>query len=385
MTLVDNLLAYFKFDENAGTSLADSVGSHTGTFVGTAGSQWVAGLINYALQFNGSNNLVTMAADPLQGKTAWTIQGWVRITANGARQNWVSNAGYVGGHTTGYGLGFTNASLGIGLNANSVMLRIGTSADNSIWSTAANTIAVNTWYHIVLVHTDGSTPIIYINGSAAALTFSTLNQGSATPTVLWGNEPPGIGDDAQSYDYHNWTVGKIDEVAFWDRALTSTEAATLYNSGAGLQYGVSPFAPISAPTVTTQAVSSITTIAAVGNGTVTADGGDAITERGCCIGTGANPTTAGTHFSTSGTTGAYTVSMTSLAPSTHYHVRAYAINGIGTSYGADVEFDTAALPPFRFENIGGVVYDATETKTIFAERLNEILDRLHALDGGDPT
>ena len=141
-------------------------------------------------------------------------------------------------------------------------------------------------------------------------------------------------------------------------------------------------APV-APTVTTQAVSSIAETTATGNGNVTADGGATITERGTCIGTSANPTTAGTKFTAAGTTGAFTTAMTGLTGSTLYHVRAYAINSVGTSYGSDVTFTTDA-PPWRFENLVGIVYDSADHKTIFAERLNEILDRLYDLDGLNP-
>jgi len=95
-----------------------------------------------------------------------------------------------------------------------------------------------------------------------------------------------------------------------------------------------------APTVTTEAVSLIKSDLAIGNGTVTSDGGATVTERGVCIGASANPTTAGTKFTTGGTTGAYTVSMTGLTRNTTYHARAYAINSVGTSYGSDVTFTT---------------------------------------------
>ncbi len=40
--------------------------------------------------------------------------------------------------------------------------------------------------------------------------------------------------------------------------------------------------------------------------------------------------------------------------------------------------------PFRFKNLVGVTYDPTDQISIFAERLNEMLNRLHDLDGGDP-
>jgi hypothetical protein len=74
-----------------------------------------------------------------------------------------------------------------------------------------------------------------------------------------------------------------------------------------------------------------------------------------------------------------------LSSNTTYYIRACAHNSDGWAYGGEVSFKTNALPPFRFENILGVDYDETDTRTIFAERLNEILDRLHDLDGLDPS
>lgn len=97
-----------------------------------------------------------------------------------------------------------------------------------------------------------------------------------------------------------------------------------------------------APTVTTQAVTSITSTTATGNGNVTSDGGSPITERGVCWSTSANPTTADSKATAAGTTGAYTASITGLTVSLTYHVRAYAINALGTSYGSDVTFTAGA-------------------------------------------
>jgi hypothetical protein len=98
------------------------------------------------------------------------------------------------------------------------------------------------------------------------------------------------------------------------------------------------------PVVTTQAVSSVTATTATGNGNVTSDGGSPITERGTVYSLAANPTTADTKDTSVGTTGAFTTSIDTLTKGTLYHVRAYGINAIGTSYGADVEFTTINDP-----------------------------------------
>jgi hypothetical protein len=100
---------------------------------------------------------------------------------------------------------------------------------------------------------------------------------------------------------------------------------------------------LTTPTVTTQAVGSIGSTTATGNGTVTSDGGTTVTERGVVANTSTDPTTSHLKFAAAaGGTGSFTASMTSLDPSTHYFVRAYAINSVDTSYGDNVEFDTAA-------------------------------------------
>ena len=98
----------------------------------------------------------------------------------------------------------------------------------------------------------------------------------------------------------------------------------------------------SAPTVTTTAVTSITTISAISGGNVTADGGTIVTARGVCWNTSTNPTTANSHTSDGTGTGVFTSSLTGLAASTVYYVRAYATNSSGTAYGSVVQFTAAS-------------------------------------------
>ena len=96
------------------------------------------------------------------------------------------------------------------------------------------------------------------------------------------------------------------------------------------------------PTVTTAAVGSSTPISAVGGGTVTSDGGAAVTARGVCWGSSANPTTANSKTTDGSGTGSFASSIAPLLPSSAYHARAYATNAVGTAYGNDVTFATIA-------------------------------------------
>ncbi len=100
------------------------------------------------------------------------------------------------------------------------------------------------------------------------------------------------------------------------------------------------------PTVTTTAASSISSSGASSGGNVSDDGGTPVTTRGVCWSTSENPTIGGANTTTDGTgTGSFTSAITELSPGTTYHVRAYATNSVGTSYGSDVGFTTSTIAP----------------------------------------
>lgn len=90
--------------------------------------------------------------------------------------------------------------------------------------------------------------------------------------------------------------------------------------------------------VSTDAVTNVGPTTATGNGTVSGDGGATITERGFCWDTSVNPTVSNSKVIVSGTTGSYSGNITGLSDNVLYYVRAYAINSVGTSYGASVPF-----------------------------------------------
>lgn len=96
-------------------------------------------------------------------------------------------------------------------------------------------------------------------------------------------------------------------------------------------------------TVSTTVISSIATTTAVSGGNVTSDGGTTVTARGVCWNTSINPTISNSHTSNGSGTGSYTSSITGLSANTVYHVRAYATNSEGTTYGSDIQFSTLPI------------------------------------------
>ncbi|MBA7696693.1 hypothetical protein ES703_105344 [subsurface metagenome] len=99
--------------------------------------------------------------------------------------------------------------------------------------------------------------------------------------------------------------------------------------------------------VTTQAISDILSVTAIGNGNVTKLGEPLPSQHGhCWSDTDSTPDTGDskTELGAVAATGAFTSDLTDLSPGTLYYARSYVINGGRTTYGNVVTFTTAAAP-----------------------------------------
>lgn len=94
------------------------------------------------------------------------------------------------------------------------------------------------------------------------------------------------------------------------------------------------------PSVSTGAITNITSNAAVCAGNVTATGGASVTARGICWSTSQFPTIADSKTSSGNGLGVFTGNITGLSPNITYYVRAYASNSVGTAYGEQTYFTT---------------------------------------------
>ena len=94
--------------------------------------------------------------------------------------------------------------------------------------------------------------------------------------------------------------------------------------------------------LTSTSASSIGTNSATSGGTISKDGGSYVISRGVVWSTSQSPTieSSSKTFDGSGI-GSFTSSITGLASSTTYYIRAFAINSVGTSYGAQTSFTTS--------------------------------------------
>lgn len=129
------------------------------------------------------------------------------------------------------------------------------------------------------------------------------------------------------------------------------------------------------PELTTADVTAVSTTTAVSGGTVSSDGGGAVTARGVVWSTSPTPTTADEATTDGEGVGAFASTLGGLTPGTTYYVRAYATNSAGTAYGGETSFTTLAQLSAPTVATGDV--DAVLTTT--AEVEGEV-----TFDGGRP-
>ncbi len=168
---------------------------------------------NRAVRFNGSSGRVESSAFVAAVSTSvFSVSAWAKLTGGSGERVVVSSRDY--GTPRGYVLAasssrwrFYIADLISGANAFRIL--------------EGPTLASNTWVHL-LGSFDGTTARFYVNGALVASTNLTQFQ----PNV--GNKfRIGYGSYKGSAGYF---PGEVDEVAYFQRALSGGEAANLYSS-----------------------------------------------------------------------------------------------------------------------------------------------------------
>jgi hypothetical protein len=175
------------------------------------------------------------------------------------------------------------------------------------------------------VSTDGGASVF-----ARGVCWSTTQN----PTIdLTTKTVDGIGTGS----FNSSITGLIANTTYYVRAYAINSLGAAY--GSQVQFTTLQAAIL--PTISTSTVVSISQNSANSGGAITSDGGSTVSARGVCWSTSPNPTVSLSTKTTDGTgTGSFTSSISGLAPTTTYYVKAYATNALGTSYGAELTFTT---------------------------------------------
>ncbi len=246
--LTGGSIGYWRLND-AGPTAEDWVGNHDGT--GLGGTLFgVAGVGspftgfesgNQAAQFNGIDSAVSI---PALGVTTanFTITGWAK--RNGSQNDW-----------TGLVFGRHEGNKGTGIMVVNNALRFSWDDDGDYNWNSGLTLPDNQWAFFALtIEPTGTT--MYMSSDGTTLNSSSWS-GSNTPRELSGSLD--IGADANGGSGRRFN-GSIDEVAFYNRTLSSTE----------LQ-GILTASKVTAPEVELTAPANGTVLAAPADITLTAD------------------------------------------------------------------------------------------------------------------
>jgi hypothetical protein len=315
----------------------------------------------------------------LRGSLADTASGGMALTARGFR--WSQTAGFAS--ASGQDLP-AQATAGQGFSA---QLQ-GLTASTAYFFRAYASNALGTGYGAEVSITTGTQPLATVQTQAASgiTQTSALVAGAVTSDA-------GAAVTVRGFCYSTGNNPQISNDTVQVGAGLGTFSAILRNLNAGSTYYFRAFAvnsggvgyglvqsfqtpALTTATITTNAVYGISNQSAYSGGSISSDGGSAVTQRGVAYDSTANPTMAGSITSDGTGAGNYTSIMAGLTPSTTYYVRSYAINASGTAYGQERSFQTTA------QASGPVTYPSVLTQAVTKTDSNHIMGGI-VVDGGN--
>ena len=181
----------------------------------------------YSMDFNGSSDYIDVGnPTELQLTGAFSVSLWMKTIATGtgafvAKDNNASNP-------RGFSVEFNNSAPG----GYFVIYNGTTTYGVYVFSSDANYINIrdNNWHHIVAVYTPSTSVALFVDGN-----FVKSNTTNIPASVNFVNDNLNIGRRPQSGGV-NYYQGKLDEVAIFNRALSTTEIAALYDgSGSNIR------------------------------------------------------------------------------------------------------------------------------------------------------
>jgi Concanavalin A-like lectin/glucanases superfamily len=242
VVMLDAPVAYWRLDEASGPTAVDAVGSFDGTYDDNLGQGTLAfgapgiprSASDTAVGTSGGARISVPYAIELNSWTAFSVEGWFQPSSTAADGN-------------DYRTAISSMSNPAGAGPTGWLLY--QQADNhwswwpygGLWASAsltdtADLIVPNQWYYIVLSY-DGNLFSLYVNGVLQS-------SGTYAGFCQNGNVPP-LGAGTYSYNYQGsgsgpvnigWRMdndfhgfaGTIDEVAFYNKALTPQQVQNHY-------------------------------------------------------------------------------------------------------------------------------------------------------------
>tara|TARA_B110000914_G_scaffold74883_1_gene65835 strand:- start:7510 stop:8529 length:1020 start_codon:yes stop_codon:yes gene_type:complete len=214
--LVDGLVEYWEFDGNFTAGLDET---NDGVLVetGAGKASFVAGKFGFAVDLENSggagNQAIINVGEPAEfafeagsmSVSAWyttesLYTGWNTLISQGEGNNW---------RIARHGSSDSNLKYSVGGPGN-----VPANLDQQDGS----------WHHVAVTHDSTGNITMYIDGVEAASQGAWILANGSGLSLQIGGNPQAAN--------RGWD-GNIDDVALWDRALTTEEVALIWNDGAG--------------------------------------------------------------------------------------------------------------------------------------------------------
>lgn len=224
--LADTPVAYYRFEETAGTAAADTSGnSNAGTYEnGVLLNQPSSPNLGRAAQFDGSDDFVD-TPNTVGGN--FSLEMWINTTSTSA----TGSNGYDGTGLLWSDIANTaNDFILAALNDHAAFFT--GNPDHTIEGTSA--LNDGAWHHLVATRTQGGATQIYVDGALQ-------DSGTSNANLLDDNGQIAIGGNVLDDRYFE---GLIDEVAYYSGVLSAERIQAHYVAGTLVQSAPIPNAPI---------------------------------------------------------------------------------------------------------------------------------------------
>lgn len=216
-SITNGLVGWWRMDGNADAA----TGSANGTLNNVTSSIGQNGSANGALNFNTTASYMNVPSNvALNVGSTFTISAWIKPTEitgnrygifstrlNNAAGSWQLEIGQGNGSTNGWG---RVAVSGVG---------------TWIVNSPNDAVAADAWQHLVYVKpNDASVGTVYVNGSAISSTVASI-----TYPITDNTDAFRIGQGTSNTQSFR---GEMDDVRFYNRALSNAEVASLFSGGA---------------------------------------------------------------------------------------------------------------------------------------------------------
>ena len=228
MTCPSDMLAYLKLDETSGSIFDDFFDGHDASCEsGHCPGFSTAGLLNGALDFNGTSQWITIPDDDeldWSADSSFSIELWANLTNCESR-----NKVMIGRDNTDDG--GTHWWLGCSISGNVTNFNLLDTNRNGVAVSGTTPINDGNWHHIVAIRDNTlDENRIYIDGELEGTASWNYTAGFDAPTAL------GIGYMAYNLIPDYYYDGLLDEIALYNRVITQSEITDHYNGGTGKSY-----------------------------------------------------------------------------------------------------------------------------------------------------